>query len=104
MRTDHSPGDPTDAPDAYPDVPGMGIVRSLAVVVPSSRRAEWVAEWEGELHHAWRERVRAGDDTTFARIALGARALGAVRDAIWLRRHEGAHDMLGLDLKYAVRG
>ena len=106
MRPPTEAGSPAeaDSSEAPSRVPGMGLVRALARVVPSSRRAEWVAEWEGELHYAWRERERAGDDTTFARIALGARALGATRDAIWLRRHEGAHDMLGLDLKYAVRG
>ena len=84
--------------------PGLALVRLLALVVPSTRRADWSAEWEGELTHAWRERVRSGDATPGARAALVARSLGALRDALWLRRHHGAHDMLDLDLRYAVRG
>ena len=95
---------PESADEAAAAAPGVALVRWLSWLVPSTRRAEWTAEWEGELCHAWRQRQRTADDTTFARAALAFRALGALRDALWLRRHHGAHDMLDLDLKYAVRG
>jgi putative ABC transport system permease protein len=83
--------------------PGAALVRLTAALVPASRRAEWLAEWEAELHYAWREAARERRDDLFARIRLRARCLGALPDAFWLRRHHGARDMFGLDLKYAVR-
>ncbi|HET7459569.1 MAG TPA: ABC transporter permease [Gemmatimonadaceae bacterium] len=99
------PSAPNPPRPTVPLPPGVAVVRALAVVVPSSRRADWIAEWEGELYHAWSERRREGGDTWLGRARLTARALGAGADALWLRRHHGgAHDMLGLDLKYAARG
>ena len=89
-------------PGADPGVvPGVGIVRLLAPLVPSVRRAEWLAEWEGELHHAWHERERRPDPLLRARLTI--RSVGAIADALWLRRHHGATDMLGTDLRYALR-
>jgi putative ABC transport system permease protein len=88
---------------ALEHVPGMGLVRLAAPLVPERRRDEWVAEWDGELHWAWRQRLQRGEPATVARLALLWRAAGALTDALWLRRRHGAHDMLDLDLKYAVR-
>src|SRR5215208_3083512 len=93
-------------PDAAPPdpVPGLALVRFAAWIVPASRRAEWIAEWEGELHHSWRTAAGGGADGPLARARLHARCLGALPDALWLRRHHhGASDMFGLDLRYAVR-
>ena len=84
--------------------PGVTIVRLLARLVPLARRDPWLAEWEGELEHAWLEARRRDDASPAARLALHLRALGAVADALWLRRRYGGDDVLGLDLKYAVRG
>ena len=82
-------------------VPGVRIVRLLAPLVPSGRRAEWLAEWEGELHHAWQSRARRPDPLLRPRLTI--RSIGAIADALWLRRHHGATDMLGTDLRYALR-
>jgi putative ABC transport system permease protein len=89
--------------DASSTPPGLALVRLAGWIVPSSRRAEWIAEWEGELHHAWRETARQRLTGPLARTRLIARCLGALPDAFWLRRNHGATDMLGLDLRYAVR-
>jgi len=92
-----------DATPADP-VPGLALVRLAAWIVPADRRVEWTAEWEGELHHSWRTAARAGAHGPLARARLHARCLGALPDALWLRRHHhGASDMFGLDLNYAVR-
>ena len=85
-------------------VPGLATVRLLARLVPATWRDDWAAEWEGELHHAWREARRRDDASPATRLALHLRALGAVLDALWMRRRHGARmDMLGLDVRYAVR-
>ena len=91
----------TPPPESPP--PGLAIVRLLARVVPSHRRGEWLAEWEGELEHARYEARRRAEPAwlTWARLTL--RSLGALSDAVWLRQHDGAADMLSLDLRYALR-
>ena len=83
--------------------PGLALVRALAPIVPRWRRAEWLAEWEGELAWAWRERIRRGEPAWQAALALHLRGLGATTDALWFRRHDGMPAMLGLDVRYAAR-
>ena len=100
MPHDASPRDETPFGDSGP-VPGVRVVRLLAPLVPSVRRAEWLAEWEGELHHAWHSRARRPDPLLRSRLTI--RSIGAIADALWLRRHHGATDMLGTDLRYALR-
>jgi putative ABC transport system permease protein len=89
--------------DAPADPPGLALVRLAALIVPSSRRPEWVAEWEGELHYAWQDAARQRSTGPLSRARLLGRCLGALPDALWLRRNHGATDMLGLDLRYALR-
>jgi putative ABC transport system permease protein len=74
-----------------------------ATLVPSDRRAEWQAEWLGELAYAWSVRQRGHDTPLSARVALLMRALGSFPDAIWIRRHYGGDSMLSQDLRYALR-
>jgi putative ABC transport system permease protein len=84
--------------------PGVALVRLLARLVPLVRRDEWLAEWEGELQYAWLGARRRDDAPLAPRLSLQLRAAGAVVDALWMRRRYGGDDVLGLDLKYAVRG
>jgi len=72
------------------------ILRSAAVLVPESQRAEWLAEWRSELWHVRRD--PGGRN-------VAAFCLGAFRDAFWLRRNgpdtgsnPGAHDFLRLNV------
>jgi predicted permease len=86
------------------DVPGAGIVRALAPLVPRARRAEWRAEWEGELAWAAREGGRRGEPAPLTAFRLRWRALGALPDAAWLRRHHhSGGPVLANDLRYAAR-
>ncbi|HEV7991489.1 MAG TPA: ABC transporter permease [Gemmatimonadaceae bacterium] len=83
--------------------PGLALVRLFAPIVPSHRREEWIAEWNGELQHAWREARSRAEPALLTWMRLTLRSVGAVSDATWLRRHDGGFDMLSLDLKYALR-
>jgi putative ABC transport system permease protein len=103
MRRDAGHDEGGDDIPAGASAPGMALVRFASPLVPERRRDEWVAEWEGELHWAWRHGADRGLAPGLLRLALLWRAVGALTDALWLRRRHGAHDMLDLDLKYAVR-
>ena len=76
---------------------------ACARLVPPDRRADWEAEWIGELSYAWSVKVDAGDVRLAARASLMVRALGAVSDAIWFRRNYGGDSMFSQDLRYALR-
>ncbi len=52
------------------------LLRIASWVVPGADRADWLAEWSGELWHV----TRAGGPAV-------AFCLGAFLDALWLRRH-----------------
>jgi putative ABC transport system permease protein len=81
-------------------VPGASIVRVFATLVPADRRADWTAEWLAELSHAHHARHAS-------RWRLQLRSLGALSDALWLRRHHGAYvggsSMFAHDLRVAAR-
>jgi putative ABC transport system permease protein len=82
--------------------PGTRLVRLIARIVPRWSRDQWVAEWDGELHHAWHHRSSRSSETLL-RARLLLRCLGALPDALLLRQQHGGSDVLDLDLKYALR-
>ncbi|MDF1504922.1 ABC transporter permease, partial [Roseisolibacter sp. H3M3-2] len=88
-----------------PPVPGAAIVRALSPLVPSARRAEWRAEWEGELAWGAHEGARRGEPAALVAARLRWRALGDLLDAAWLRRHHShsGGPVLAHDLRYAAR-
>jgi hypothetical protein len=58
----------------------MLLVRTAACLVPRADRADWVAEWAGEL---WQVRQSGGEAAESETQAIRF-ALGAVRDGFWL--------------------
>ncbi|MGH7556141.1 MAG: ABC transporter permease [Longimicrobiales bacterium] len=72
-----------------------GMVRLISIVVPARVRDEWRAEWLGELAHASSE--REGD------LKVLLRVMGALPDALWLRRRHGSAGMIGSDLSFSLR-
>ena len=84
-------------------VPGTGIVRVAACLLPPDARADWTAEWIGELHHRWSDRSRRHDSNLSTHLSLVYRALGALPDAFYLRRRLADPLILGSDLRYAPR-
>ena len=96
----------TDSNETYDDTapPGLALVRLLSPIVPEHRRAEWLAEWSAELHHAQLDARTQREQTVVTWLRLTRRSLGAITDAAWLRRHDGrTTSMLSLDLRYALR-
>lgn len=54
-------------------------LRMAALLLRARDRAEWLAEWRGELHYLLRRRVSP--------LAGFAFTIGAIPDAFWIRRH-----------------
>jgi putative ABC transport system permease protein len=80
--------------------PGSAIISIAAWLVPIERRDDWIEEWQAELDYAWEHR---DTPTRTTRLGLLIRALGAVPDALEMRRDLRGDPMLGHDLRIAVR-
>jgi putative ABC transport system permease protein len=63
----------------------LQVVRIAAVLLPPRRRADWVREWNAELHHESLSLERR-DRSWQAHARLLRRAFGALPDAAWLLR------------------
>jgi hypothetical protein len=65
-----------------------GILRMAALLVPGDARAEWLEEWRSELWHVWHIcNQNHGPAASHRKDEIIAFALGAFKDAIWLRRN-----------------
>ena len=82
-------------PDGDVRVPGATLVTLCSMLVPDDHANGWRAEWIGELDYAARHGAGA--------FTLRRRALGALIDALWMRRRHGGERMLSQDLRSAVR-
>ena len=72
-------------------------------LTPYADRDEWRAEWEAELAGRW-ERSGPSRPAKTERIRLVARAAGALVHAGYLRLAEWRYDLIGMDVRYALRG
>ena len=73
-----------------------------AALVPDAARADWRREWEAELWYHER-RLRADLSRPRAAARLAWRLGGAIVHAAWLRQRLWRRDMIGQDLRHAVR-
>ena len=73
-----------------------------AALVPDAVRAEWRREWETELWYHER-RLRADGSRARGVAVLGWRLGGAVVHAAWMRQRLWRRDMIGQDLRHAIR-
>src|ERR1700691_5428125 len=65
-----------------------GILKVAAILVPRKARAEWLEEWRSELWHVWHIcNQNHGPAALHRKEEIIAFALGAFKDAIWLRRN-----------------
>jgi putative ABC transport system permease protein len=80
-----------------------GIVRAASLVVPASRRREWLREWDGELSYRIFALDRAGRLDAGAAAAILFRALGAFPHALWVLRDETRFETMLQDIRYALR-
>jgi hypothetical protein len=60
------------------------ILRSAAWLAPGQERAEWLAEWQGELWHVWHARDSKSRERFCGSPEITDFCLGAFRDAFWL--------------------
>ena len=88
--------------DMRRDPPGAALLRLIARTVPVAERDDWLAEWIAEAAHA-----SEADPSPAGAMRLRLRCLGALRDALWMRRYRsdsgGSSLMLSADLRFAVR-
>src|SRR6185436_16383165 len=83
--------------------PGSRLIPFVTRFAPRWRRDDWRHEWEAEI--AWRiERLeRRGLRTRWTDLALSIRCLGAIPHLAWMWSHDWRVDMLGQDVRYALR-
>ncbi len=80
-----------------------GILRAASLIVPASRRREWLGEWDGELSYRIFALDRAGRLDARAAASILFRTLGAFRHALWVRRDEARLETMLQDIRYALR-
>jgi putative ABC transport system permease protein len=80
-----------------------GIVRVARLIVPASRRREWLREWDGELSYRILALDRAGRLDARAAAAVLFRTLGAFPHAFWVLRDEARVETMLQDIRYALR-
>ena len=80
-----------------------GIVRAASLIVPASRRREWLREWDGELSYRISALDRAGRLDARAAAAILFRTLGAFPHALWVLRNETRLETMLQDIRYALR-
>ena len=80
------------------------IVRAASLVVPASRRRDWLREWDGELSYRIGALDRAGRLDARRSAAILLRTLGAFPHAFWVLRNETRLETMLQDIRYALRG
>ena len=79
------------------------LVRLLSLLVVSERRAEWRAEWEGELFELWHRADRTPGRYPRPRLQLLQFSLGAIAHAFAEFRQEWNAELLGYELRHTLR-
>lgn len=69
------------------------VVRLVSILVPVSRREQWIAEWGAELEHEWNAALRKGERAGLVRIRLVVRAIESVPDSARQTRSTYAHGL-----------
>jgi hypothetical protein len=62
----------------------FSLVRCASLLVPKQQRADWLAEWKGELAYVLRTHARG---SWFAWNAPAGFCFGALSDALWIAKH-----------------
>jgi hypothetical protein len=63
------------------------LIRLASLMVPAAFRANWRAEWEAEVWHAWYGMRDRGETPSFVRLQLCRFCLGSFADAAWHLRN-----------------
>jgi putative ABC transport system permease protein len=76
------------------------ILRAAAPMVPYDRRGDWLREWRAEFAYAAARAARLNKPMPMASLS---RAFGAIVHAMWLRWDRWRVEMIGQDIKHAIR-
>src|SRR4249919_2993044 len=79
------------------------LVRLVSYAVTSDRRAEWRAEWEGELFELWHRADRTPGRYPRPRLRFVHFSLGAVAHAFAELRQEWNAELLAYELRHTLR-
>ncbi len=79
------------------------IIALAALLVPRWRRAEWREEWDAEVWYEAEGRARGGRLDLTGTAQLAVRCLGTFSHALHLRVADWSPEMIGQDLRYALR-
>ena len=69
-------------------------------IVPAAFRDDWSREWHAELYYG-AEALGSGAEET---VDLLKRCVGALVQAVWLRKEEWSFTVIFQDVRYAMRG
>src|SRR4029453_3584553 len=78
------------------------ISRAASLIVPTSRRREWLCEWDGELSYRIWALDREGGLDARAAVAILFRTLGAFPHALWVLRNEMRLETMLQAIRYAL--
>ncbi len=81
----------------------LALLRAVSGLVPRHQREAWLGEWRAEVVHRWRaleEREALGPRE---QAHLARRVMGALPDAVWLRRQLTSDADLVHDLRLGLR-
>src|ERR1044071_8875643 len=80
-----------------------GLVHLVSFAISSDRRAEWRAEWEGELFELWHRAERMPGRYPRPRWQFVHFSLGAIAHAFAELRQDWNADLLAYELRHALR-
>ena len=76
------------------------VLRAAAPLVPYDLRGDWLREWRAEFAYAGSRAAKLGRRVP---VTCAVRALGAIVHAAWLRWDRWRIEMIGQDIKHALR-
>ena len=81
----------------------LALLRAASRLVPAHQRERWLGEWEAEVLHRWRWLEGRRSLGPREQVDLARRVMGALPDAVWLRRQLTADAELIHDLRHGFR-
>ena len=81
----------------------FALLRAVSGLVPRHEREAWLGEWRAEVVHRWRALEQREALGAREQARLARRVMGALPDAVWLRRQLTIDADLVHDLRHGLR-
>jgi putative ABC transport system permease protein len=81
----------------------LALLRAASRLVPRHQREGWLHEWRAEVLHRWQKLEERRELGARAQAELARRVMGALPDAVWLRRQLTLDADLVHDLRHGLR-